>query len=467
MAKTVFDVLQNGKTTEKQESSSDGNWEAFFSKVSSPSKKEMSTPAPLQEVSEREEIPKEYQPETRPAELTRGAARTATRGAELPVNILKGLSQIPENVLKGPLGQKIVEALKPVSGLAQYLPEQEEMEAFERKYTGEYLQPQSPGEEKWDEYVKDVGSLLIDPSKKFSLPIKLGRAALIGFAGQEAKDLAKSMGAGEEGQGYAKMGTNLVLSMVNPGAVRNMSKQLRNKAMSSIPETATGNTSTLESSLNDMVKDIDKKQATTAGERIKKEIQGILGKIENGKLPYQQAVDIKTALNENSSELYKDPNIMPVTKKALRAHFDRVRGYLKDYIAQSEKEHPEFFKNVTKSDEVYSAVAQSDRLMNLFKKHKDLINKGGILASIGALFTGGPVAAAGVAATAAGATGAYQGARVLEHIMRSPTLKEYYLKTLTSASKENIGVAIQEMKRFQREAEKDKEFMREIEAIDQ
>lgn len=447
--------------------SSDGQWEAFFSEVYSPSKEEISTPSTVQEVSEIAKIPKEYQPEARPAELTRGAARTATRSAELPVNILKGLSQIPENVLKGPLGQKIVEALKPVSGLAQYLPEQEEMEAFERKYTGEYLQPQSPGEEKWDEYVKDVGSLLIDPSKKFSLPIKLGRAALIGFAGQEAKDLAKSMGAGEEGQGYAKMGTNLALSMINPGAVRNMSRQLRGKAMSSIPETATGNASSLKSSLEEMIKDIDKKQSTTAGERIKKEAQGILSKIQDDKLPYQQAVDIKTALNENSSELYKDPMVMPVTKKALRAHFDRVRGHLKDYIAQSEKEFPEFFENISKSDEVYSAIAQSEKMSNFLSKHRGIIEKGGIASPIVALFTGGPMAAAGAAATAAGAIGAYQGRKILKQIAKSPTLREHYFNALTAASKENIGVAVQEIRRFQREAEKDKEFMKEIEGIDQ
>ncbi len=420
----------------------------FVSSVDS--QKDVKDPFFVKNKSAPEETSKEF--------LKRGIARTATRTAELPVNLLKGLQSIPENLLKGPLGKQIVQALRPISGMARYLPEQEEMEQFERKHTGEYLQPQTHGEKNWDELVKDTESMLFGPSGKLSGLTKLGRAAAISSAGIGAKEVAKGLGAGEEASGYTKLGTNLFLSMINPKAVNEMSGILRNKAISSVPEKASGNASTLETALKKIIEKTERTQDTAAKVRIRKEANGILDKIKNNELPYQQTIDMKTALNQNAESLYKDPEMTSKVMKETRAGFDDIRSALKDYIKQSEKEYPEFYNNITKSDEVYSAMANSNKVRKFLGKHGKTLKAAGVIGPVIELFTAGPAATVGTLGVIGTGGAAVQGLKFANRISKSPTLREHYIKALEAASKENVGSSVQEIQRFNEEARKDPEL---------
>lgn len=372
--------------------------------------------------------------------------------------MVKGLSELPEHVLRGPLGQQIVKALKPVSGLAQYLPEQEEMEKFERKHTGEYLQPHTPGEATWDEFVKDVSSMMIFPESKLGLLGNLGRSSAVAAAGTGAKELAKELGVGKEGQGYSKLGTMMIGGMINPGALTKMSGELRKAAKSSIPKDAMGDATTFQNDLESKLKEIRYKQPTPAGKKIEKEITEILPFIKDNKLSYDQAVEIKTALNQNAENLYKETELGTAALKDTRRGYDDIRRSLKNFISQSENEYPEFYKNLKKSDEVYSALAGSKRFQNYIFDKRKALGAAGIAAPVIELFTVGLPATLGTVGVGAGAAVAHEGIKLGYRILKSPTIREHYIKALTAASKENSGVMIQEIKRMQNEMEKDPEI---------
>lgn len=455
MAKTVFEVLREKQTPEinkepMTQKKQDENWHSFFSKLTA------KTEIPdLKEENEEELLKGLPQEETTGEFLTRTAARTPVKGAEGIINMFKGLSELPGHVLKGPVGQQIVQALKPISGISQYLPEQEEMEKFERKHTGEYLQPHTPKEATWDEYVKDLSSMLALPEGKIGMLSNLGRSAAIAGAGIGAKELAKETGLGKEEQGYSKIGANLLAGMINPKGLMKMSSDLRKTAKSSIPKDAMGDATKLEADFTNKLKEIRYKQPTPAGKKIEKEISDILPFIKNNKLSYDQAVEIKTALNQNAENLYKEPELGTSALRDTRRGYNDIRKSLKDFIDQSEKEYPEFYKNIKKSDEVYGAIAGSNIIKKYISDNRKAFGAAGILTPVIELFT---IGAAGIIPTVAGigaVAASHELGKLGYRMMKSPTIREHYLKALTAASKRNSGIMIQEMKRMQNEMEKD------------
>ena len=471
MGKTIFDLIE--EKTPSQESVNE-NSENIFSKVPLETQTVSQEEQPQPET-EAEKIISENAPETQGEFVKRSSARTGARILETPFQNIKGISNLIEELLSGPEGQtigpKIVEFLKPYSGIARFIKEPQEMREAEREKHGEYLEPQSPKEEKWDEYVQDATSLAMPPygaggaiGRIGSLPLRglarTGRAMAIAAGGMGAKEVSKIFGGKDAAQGYAKLGTTFLLSLIEPGRANNLTRTLREDAINAMPPNVMGDARRLEGSLQQMRQQLLRTQPTGSSNRIIQEIDGILPHIQNGQLPYDQSVSIKTALNQNSEALYRNPDLDRVQLRATRAGMDEIRGHLKDFIDQSETTHPEFHRNITQSDQVYSALAQSRRVSTFFNENKRVFASVGLSPSaLGALFGGLP-GVTGAAITTAGLYGGLKTGELISRIINSPVLRDSYLNAVNAALQQNLGMASRSLKEFKKEAEKDPELMK-------
>lgn len=397
----------------------------------------------------QEETPQEFGKRT--------IARTGARGIETAADVAKSFSDllqsIPENVLKGPLGQKITEALKPISGFAQYIPEQEKIKEFEKEHFGDYLEPKTKGEKLYDEVVQDTTALFMGPQGRAPFLSKMGKNALISILGAGAKTAAEEFGAEEKTQGYAKLGTMLLTSMWNPGGAEKYTKSLYAKAKEALPEEAKGNASSLERNLKSIQKEVSKGTLAPSEEVVRKETELLLNKIKDGELSFDEAVASRRSLNEKMNKaLYDTPK--KEDKERARKLFGGIKNELSNFIGQSQEKYPEFYKAQKMANESFATIQQAKRMERFFEKHHDTLSKYGIPAAVFKVFTEGFPFAAKATAVGSIGTGVYKAIQVAEEIRKSPALRKYYFDVFNSALKEDSGALIRNMKEFVKESQK-------------
>lgn len=489
MEKTVFDLIDPGLTktsTEKQPET-----KTVFDLVESVPDKTTSPPQPESKDLTEEEI-EEDKPESWLDYGARTAARLATRVAEVPVETAKGIatgiSKLPispttipkagfkylyEKISGSPMGEEAQKSMDKYLGAATspatMLPEKEEMREFEKKHTGQYLQPQSDVEKMGDEAAQDITSLMLPTpgSAPAKLMSRLYRSSAIAGAGQVAKKGTEMAGFDESTQDYAKLGTMFISSLLSPRGASKHVSEMYQSAESKLPPLSRGDARPLQNDLNKIVRKVERGTVSPGESKYLGEAKTILDKIKDGRMTYAEAVASKRSLNLKSSNLYKDIELADADQRIARNGYNDVRSALNDFISTAEKKHPEFLKEYREADKAYGAIANSKWISDWIAKKTGILSEAGVKPAIAAFFAIDPGKAmkvgTGAAAVAVGGKAAITTGEVIYQVLKNKTLRNYYLNVLNAAAKEDAALLVKNMKTFETKAMEDPEVAKFLE----
>ena len=171
-------------------------------------------------------------------EIERNQARNISRMTERTL----GLPGDVVSMIQGLTGKKTEEFPLPTS--------QKIKETSERLTRG-YTKPQTPFEEKTDEYMEDVASMMLPGGGGYSITRNIG----IPLVGNLAKEGIKYKGGDEKESACTKMGSMVLLDLLfnrGKGGVRGHIGKKFQAAEAAIPQGAVANARALESALSNL-----------------------------------------------------------------------------------------------------------------------------------------------------------------------------------------------------------------------
>ena len=407
-----------------------------------------------------------------PAENTkhyvrRNIARTAARATESLLGSVGDIAKAPleefekfavSKITGKPLTEERRESLKKINpvfgGASQILPTSQDIREAHKPITGEYLEPQTEKELTADEMTQDFTSMALPSGiiKKGSFLINMAKAAGIVGAGQTAKQGAKALGYEEEGQKWAKIGAMFLTSLINPNGAKKLASDFYSKSEKAISPDVMGNAANLEKDMKSLNSKMSMGTKSASEKAIIDETDAILKKIKDGKMSYQEAVAAKRSVNEKSNEfLYSTPD--KLAKARARTFYSKINKDLESFIATSKEKYPEFYDAHKKADEVLGITSSSRRVYNFVKKNYAVAIGAGVSPVL--LNAIGPIEAATAAVTL---TAGLKSTELLYRLVRSPTLRRYYLNAVAQAGKENSVAMINNLKKLESEAQEDPEI---------
>ena len=361
------------------------------------------------------------------------------------------LSRIGETVLGAP--GDIASFFAGLFGKEQnILPTSQSLREKSEKYSLGYTKPKNEFEETGGELISDITSMALPGSGHYSFARNIG----VPIVGALVKQGLKYAGKDEQDQAYGKVGSMIALDLLSrrAGGVKKYAGSLFQKADEAIPKGLSIDAKGLERSLISLEKELAKggERATTA--KSLKKITEIKNEIKNGKIDAKALSAYRPSINEAIEELGGFSLELPkkLKPKAIFNLNQVKKETIKTLEQYGEKFNPEYLKASKSANEAWAAYENSNKIAKFLHDKVPFSPKS---KAVQMLFSYSPALAAGAAAiklsplAAAGAAagiGAYQGYKVLDRVIRSPTLRKYYLNTLKEAAAGNIPATTKNLK---------------------
>lgn len=331
------------------------------------------------------------------------------------------------------------------------LPGSQKLREFSEKSTGGYTTPKTEFEEKTGEVISDIASMALPGTNKYSLVRNIG----IPIVGNLVKEGLKYTNSSDKAQGYGKVGTMVVLDLLNrrAGGSKKYVSDLYQKAEAAIPEGSIVEAKGLENALAKVEKELSKGGTRATTKKALEKVAEIKNEIQNGQIDAKNLAAYRPSINEAIDELGGFQLEVPkkLTKKAVH-NLNLVKKEVINTLSEyGEKANPEFLKYHQASNEAYAAMQKSNVIANFLKDKVPFSPKS---KAVQALFSYAPGAAALSlaklsplgAAGALGAVGGYQGFKVLHQVVNSPTLRKYYGNVLKEAAAGNSAATTRNLK---------------------
>lgn len=418
----------------------------------------------------REEITeflsKQKQPkESLGANIGRQAGRAGARTAETILGaprafgeFLEGL--VPEERVKNLAGK--VGLRKPVEKgfelskkIAPYklFPKSEDIrENITKHLFGERLEPKNKAEARSDEIISDFAALAIPlPGKQ----LKVLKPALLALGGNAASDIVEKMGGSKKEQAWAKIGTILAGSMINPKAAEKLKTDLFAQARKARPADAKVASKKLVKSVDKFEKELMKGDPDVGSKKKALDlIKKIKAKSASGDISIEDLEEFKRNINETRSSLYEEFKTDKVGMKAAKRNLDTVSHFVDNSLKEYGKTNPEWESFYRPANEAHGAIAQSKRVRYAIARHAKALGFPALLAELGLFHVAGAPAAVGSVAAGAAALGTGE---LLARVMKSPTLRKHYMNLMNAAMKEDVVVMRENLKRLDQELKKEKD----------
>jgi len=302
----------------------------------------------------------------------------------------------------------------------QRLPTSRELKEFSQEATKGFTSPQGKTEELIDEFAETAASLLG--------PIKFRKALGISAGATAVKEGTKALGFGEKPQEAAKLGTIILLSVLNPGGALKYASNQYQRA-NQLAKGASVDAINFKKNLRDLSMDLQKGVSTPSKNAVLKPTEELISKINpEGKIGVQELTAAKRDLNT----LMKDPLLLKREKKLLKHLGHEVDKAIQPF----EKLNPEFSKAYRPANQIYGAVMEGGKISNYITKH--LGTKSVLGAIIGETILGHPELIVPTVGTAIGTMGAARSVDFATRIFKSKELRKYYFNALEAAAKKDL-----------------------------
>lgn len=319
---------------------------------------------------------------------------------------------------------------------------------------GEKLEPKNKWEEKADTLISDFAALAIPmPGSQ----LKFIKPALLAVGGNLASEGVGWAGGTEKQKMYAKLGTILTGSMINPKGAEKLGKDLYKQAREARPTDAKVSSKNLVRAADKLEKELLKGDPDIPSKKKSLDlIKKLKDKSASGEISIEDLEEFKRNINETRSSLYEEFGTDKVGRKSAKRNLDSVSKTVDGALTEYGKTNPEWESFYRPANEVYGAIAQSKRVRNWIGRHAKKIGFLPLLAEMGLYHYAGP-AAAGSAAIGAGAAAAgFLGTEIGARIWKSPTLRKHYMNVVNSALKEDAIAVHENLKRLDAEMRKEK-----------
>lgn len=330
-------------------------------------------------------------------------------------------------------------ALTPLPEEAR-LPTTENLREAGKEFLGEQFEPKGEIEEFIGQTAEDIGTFLFP----IAGPAKVLRPALMGIG----KNVAGQVGewiAGDKGRAYLEIGALTLGSFIGRPKAKETVNRLYNEARELRNETAGIKASKLKKNLEGIKKDLMKgdPKAASKAEAFKK-IDSISKKIKKGNIRIDELEAFKRDINESASKL----KIFEEGASAAKHHkssLKRVGGEIHKAIEDFGKKNPEYLKKYRAANQAASALYGGEAAAQFAER---MVEKGGKSFSDMSkmLFAvKHPIIHGGVEIIKK-PFGA--GKRIYDSVMKSPDLRQRYLKILGSSVKENAALTNKYLRDF-------------------
>lgn len=330
-------------------------------------------------------------------------------------------------------------------------PSSSELREFTKEKTGKKFEPKTPFAKEAHEAITDVGAAAPLPGGWFS-------KVLIPILGQGVKALAKHQGASESQGDMAKLGFMTAATIANIGNAPQMARNAYNEAVNMIRPGTRMQTRVIENGLNTLRNQPWYRTGrTTAKGPAFDEMQRIEDAIQHGSMDVHDAMQIRRDINEARKKLGAFNYEPGIDKAAARQHLDRVDEVLRDGLENyGSKNNPKWLNSYERANQAYAVTQRSRQLQDYIQANA--LTKGLQSQTAKLLFNLGAGSALikmpALAIPTAGAFAGAKGIQVINRMVRSPLLRNYYGQVLAAASAQNAGAMNNALKRLDEEAKK-------------
>lgn len=411
-----------------------------------------------------------------PKEARRNIARGAARSAEAALGLLgdiahNGMKLQKAGILWGAekLGIKepVEKGLKFSEKIEKYaphnlLPTSERIrEDITERFTGDYLKPQSPSEEKADDFIQDVTALSIPlggiTSPGFLSTLgKIGRSVLTASAGLGAEKTAKALGANEKGQAAAKMGGMLLSEFINPKGVKRYIDGLYDEYRQMMsPEMRVG-AKGLKKDLAALENTLNKGPSTPGTRAVQGTLNEIRDEIADGSISLEYLDTARDRINDLRQSLF-DQFPTASQRTGAKRYYNDLAKSVDNAIEDYGKNHnPKFLKAYKAAQKAYAANANSRTISkfigDVMKQHKL-----GTMGGLGALAygVGKGIVSSGAAKGMIGAGVALKTGEFIARIWPNTALRSYYLGALRGAAIQDSKLVAANLKKLEKGLKKE------------
>lgn len=390
---------------------------------------------------EKEQASKLLRPVARTTETVLGLPRA---GGEFLESI------VPEKLIKK--GAEKVGLKEPVEAgfkfakkYAPYklFPSSKQAREFGKSLFGDFLEPKNETQAIADEVVSDFATMAIP----FGGPLKFARPALTALGAQATKQGAKLLGAGDETQQYAKLGTMVLGAFVQPGKANQLKEALYEQARQSRPANAAIPAPNTLQKVNNFENHLLKGDpgAITKTKSLDL-LSKIRSKIQNNQLKLNELEEFKKDINIARSSLYEEFKGNKPGREITKRNLDSVSKIVDDALKEYGQQNPQWEAFYRPANEVHGAIAQSRKFRNWLSRNYKKFGLPGAAAVFGieqSLGIPGTAAAAGVG------YGALKSGEALARIWKSPTLRKYYTNVIQESLKENSPAMLENLNKLE------------------
>lgn len=364
------------------------------------------------------------------SEVLRHGARTAARVGEqvagFPGDVLSLVNEyISRPVVGGITGKKNttlrrIRCFESSSNLAA-------AQKGNIKQAGEILKPQNKIEQTLDNIVGDATSLFLPGKKQGKLLGGTASALTKAIGANTAKDITQDWTADEKKGAYAHLGALTLMSFFDKqGAAKAISdgyRPLEARAAQLSPVSSTK----LETNLGNLKSKMQKGTQAPSEKFIIDEVDAVLSKVKNGTITPEEAWASKRSLNEKLSKVLFDIPQKGAQQRA-RKLATQITHELDDALKLTAKQDPKFYKELKSWNAAYGAMAQSNLASRWIENN---LKYNPTTAGLIHLFGGSAMKIAGPALAP------YEMGKIIYRMGKSDKLRSHYLKTLSSATKED------------------------------
>lgn len=353
--------------------------------------------------------------------------------AEFLTSALPEMPGREERIEKNPLlkyGKKFLKSVVPNS---------QDIDEFANEMTGGYTEPKTKGEKFGSEVVKTIASRKLVGGSNRATPF--ARAAVdvgVPLAGELAKEATGYFTDTPTKKEAAKLGTMVMFDLllgVPYGSTRNYTQQLTNRAEQSIPNghRALSHPQDLRTSLAQQRTQLTRGGRNATHDPALRRIDEAIDFIDNGTMTRDRAYRLRgdisrEVLGRGGYELYGNE------AATASRHLQQVRRELTNgmYRDATANRYPNFIEYDTSARRAYRVFQDSNRISNYIKRNygdpvKSLLVKSLVYSGV----------SASTAATGGASLAAYQGAKLVDRMIRSPELADLYAHTIRAASQNN------------------------------
>jgi hypothetical protein len=392
------------------------------------------------------------EPEGLGGKLKRGAGRTVARSAEAIAGLGGDIQNFVEGLLTKGFGlvagqeraEKASQLAKGAMGLipgARFPTSRQVREQGTQALTGEALEPQTPGEAAYDEFVGDFATLAIPVKGKVPFMRALGTSLF----GNLSKESVKALGGGEKAQTATKLGTMMMAGMLGRQGAKNYVNELQSEARQMIPESATTNARDLLGKLEKFEGVVRKGGISPQKTPALSLSRQLAAKIREagGELPVDELPEFRKSIND-----FRFNKEMTDTGRFLLDRFDDL---VNEELTQYGKTNPAFLNKYRDANIGFAGFKQSNKLARYISKKFDVTKLSPETAVIVGMHALSPKGAAGIA----GAGLAAKGAQIFSRFAKNPVLQKYYLNVVNNAAKDNAAGMIRNLEKMDEQLRKE------------